>query len=507
MGDHVLGIATLRTDVAVLARPQDAAPLRGRLDRVVSQRLPLLLAELAGPVLDGHDGVLRLRRLAVSIDHAGPFDEAVLTRLLATRLAAALRAALAAGPRADLRYWPDHGSYLVSYVETRLGIEPGPDWPFADLAPLALLSPAEATVALVRARPELLTALARAGARAGAPARLLTRLDDGECAALLDAAAPAAGPPSAEDLTRLVAADVADATATGPASPARRALALLLHTAVRTPPGTTPPVQAAMAVTALRETVSSRPGLRPADLAGDPVAGVVDLAADPALPAPFRAALRAALAAPGPRAALTGPTALASSSGSTAPRRKGSAVRPGVAASPVAGVALLLPGIARYGLHRALTAAQLRAAVISTLDEDAHPAAATDPVLAALLPADPQAEPGVPPAVPAAALAGLPPEVGGLLTGRAGPEGWGDLLLAGFAARLPALGAGSRGYLQRQFLHVPGRLELTEEVVTVTLEGPPLAVVLAMAGFDGAQAPLPHLGDRLLVLALTGLRR
>ena len=93
MGDHVLGIATLRTDVAVLARPQDAAPLRGRLDRVVSQRLPLLLAELAGPVLDGHGGVLRLRRLAVSIDHAGPFDEAVLTRLLATRLAT-----LSAGP-------------------------------------------------------------------------------------------------------------------------------------------------------------------------------------------------------------------------------------------------------------------------------------------------------------------------------------------------------------------------------------------------------------------------
>ena len=54
---------------------------------------------------------------------------------------------------------------------------------------------------------------------------------------------------------------------------------------------------------------------------------------------------------------------------------------------------------------------------------------------------------------------------------------------------------------------MPGRLELTEEVVTVTLEGPPLAVVLAMAGFDGAQAPLPHLGDRLLVVALTGLRR
>ena len=93
-----------------------------------------------------------------------------------------------------------------------------------------------------------------------------------------------------------------------------------------------------------------------------------------------------------------------------------------------------------------------------------------------------------------------------LLTGREGADGWGDLLIASFASRLPGLRASSRDYLIRQFLAVPGQADINDDAIVVTLDGPALAIVLKMAGLSGDQMPIPFFGNRLLVLKLGGGR-
>lgn len=520
MADHVLGISALRTDVTVLAAPEAVAPLRRRLDRMLSQRLPPLLAELSAPVLDGRAGVIRLRRLAVDLDVVGPLDETVLARLLAARIAQALGEELAGGAsHSDVRMWVDRASFLAAYLETRLGLEHGPDWPFAELRALAVLSPSEAAVEVLRTHPPLLRQLARNGAAVGAPERLLTRLDDRACVALLEAliGSAAAHPRSADDIRGLLRYVGAGPPATGTALP-RAALALMLRAIAREPDafGPSPPVQPAVAVVALRalapELASAlRRPLRAADLSP----GLLGLV--PALPPPFGAALEEALADPVQRDALTGllPTRRRRDDPRLPQAQSEDDVAPGPAdpashaswVSPVAGIALLLPGIIRSGAVQALTPRQLRAAALSVLGEGPRAGAADDPLIHRLFPIDPREALSTAPPVTDAALGLVAVEARGLLAGRSDVEGWGDVLLAAFASRLPGLRASTRPYLQRQFLHVPGRLDLSPEQARVTLEGPSLAVVLAMAGLAGDQCTLPHLADRTLTLVLTGLRR
>lgn len=524
MSDATLTVARLHAELSLLGPPAVVAPARGRFDRALA-RLPSELASAAAPLLESRDGVVRLRRLQVAVDSAGALDEAQLARLVAERLVAVLREALER-PDGEVRVWVTHTDYLASYVETRLGLEAGPDWPFAELRALAVLPPGEAAVEVLRARPEVLAALATRGAAAFDPARLVGRLLDHDVVALVAGIADDARtrPVAAADTARLAAhGDLvqAGATAGSAAGRARAVLAMLLRTAADGAPDE-PPVQAALAVVALGIVTHARAAQGLGRLAPQHLAPGLGAATVAPLPARFAAALEAALDAARTDTALH--AALASTlphvvdpprdpvGGDDSGRQTTGRPRPAAprtVVSPVAGLALLLPGVARHDLVRALPPPGLRAAVLSALAEQAQRGAATDPLVAALLPADPHAavdDAAVPP-VPVGALATLSPEVRGLVPGRAGVAGWGDLLLATFADRLPGLRGSSRGWLQRQFLHVPGRLDVADDLLHVTLEGPPLAVVLGMAGFDGPQGRLPHLDGRRLLVTLTGLRR
>ncbi|MEV4351508.1 hypothetical protein AB0J83_44195 [Actinoplanes sp. NPDC049596] len=506
MTGHRVRIGALRTEIGLVAAPAAVAPLRASLDRTLTEDLPPLLAEATGPVLDGRDGVVRIRRLRVTVG-AGLLDPAALARLLAARIAGALGEALS-GPATEVRVWASHEAYLTSYVEAVLGLEPQPLWPFADLAALRLLAPTEAAVEVLRARPGLLVRLAEAGARVGDPARLLAVFDDAGCAALLDALL---GPDPASFTPEDVAALLPDLPAAplAPGSVPRATLVALLRTLARRPvTDVAGPVHAAVAAAVL---VALPPSSRAALVVpGVPPEPAAVLAAEwPGLPERLRRTVLDAVTMPPVRAALADllhqaqvvPRAPAPAN--TVPpekRDRSSPARP--LSSPVAGAVLLLPGAAR--LARSLTAGQLRAAVLSALD--AGDDTATDPLLAILLPVEPHESLGEVPAVPRSVLDGLRPESRPLVGHVQGAERWGQALLADFAGRLPGLAHSSPAYLRRQFLHIPGRLDATGDELTVTLDGPPLAVVLAMAGYSGDQGPMPRLGDRRLAIVLTGLR-
>ena len=514
MTDHLLTVDSLHSKVTVVCLPASVAGLRSRLDRTFGEVLPPLLADATRPVLDRYDGVVRLRRLTVRLD-VGDFDEGSIARLLAARIAAALGEAMS---RADdeVCIWPDHKAYLTSYVENVLALEPGHAWAFDEFRALKVLAPSEAAIEVLRARPELLASLARSGARTGAPARLTTVLDNVSCAALLDAVLGGPGAPTPEDVLALdVEASLAPLTRD---AIARASLSMAMRTlARRTGPTVAGQVRAAVAVavaTALpllwrRLLAVDSPSTELSDALAQEAPELSPLVRSTALATAREPVLRTAVASVlRPRDAQTQPGPRqeeARHDGQNhpipVPRRTGTQTL----ASPVAGVALLLPGAARHG--RALTVEQVRAVLLCALGEEAQRGAALDPLVTALLPADARAGIGVVPDIPSAVIGSLVPEARSLVTASDPISRWAEVLLADLAGRLPGLTRSSPGYLRRQFLHVPGRLSLTDDSVTVTLEGPPLAVVLAMAGLNGDQGRLVHLGGRSLSLVLTGLRR
>jgi hypothetical protein len=144
----------------------------------------------------------------------------------------------------------------------------------------------------------------------------------------------------------------------------------------------------------------------------------------------------------------------------------------------------------------------LRAIALGLLPGDAVAVASREAGFSALFPADPHAWPDPLPAPDARLWAGQGALAGGVP--RAGLEAWSDLWLARFAARLQGLQTSSRGYLQREFLCRPGRIELSgpEAPIRIVLPAFPLGIVLRMSGLTGLTPPVPHLGARRLLIDL-----
>ena len=163
--------------------------------------------------------------------------------------------------------------------------------------------------------------------------------------------------------------------------------------------------------------------------------------------------------------------------------------------SPHAGIALVLPLITGHLPGDARHPETLNKIAKHLLGDDTE---LHDPTFSALfpIPAGAPPAPDIPQPLHIAdtALAGA--------AQRVGPAGWADVLMARFAAGLSGLQTSSRSYLRQQFLERPGRIDVSEDTVHVTLRGMPLAIVLEMGGLTGDRGPVAHLADRRLILTL-----
>lgn len=515
MDAHSLGIGRLVTDCTVIAAADQAAPLERRLNRALREDLPGRLAALAGPLLDGREGVIRLRRLRLDLALEGPFEDAALARLFAAHIAAALRRALA-DPHAELRQWDTTEAYVAAYVAHRLGMVCEPDWAFPDFTALRYLSGTEAAVELLATRPQLLAELAVIGRGRGTAAAIAPLIPEPDAARLVERWAGTLAPSGwdAVDVQAVIAA--LDGEALGALrgrAPGRTVLALALA-AQGAGAGPATRLGAALTVAGM---VLALDAAQPDELGSAAVADV--LARVQAEAVPLTPGVPAALAAFLHRTArdTAGRSRLAallhalrarldrsetSARDQDAPRRpaRPGAAPGGVYRSDLAGMALLLPHVARFG--GTLSSGQARDLLLALAPD---PEAATDPGLAALLPVpDPPGTTSALPPLPAAAIAALAEDSRVHLDGQSRAEAWPGLILAGFATRLPGLQGSSRAYLQRQFLSAPGRVETGAEAIRVTLDGPPLAIVLRMAGLIGPQGRMPHMGNRFLILETGG---
>jgi hypothetical protein len=511
---HDLVIGRLATRSHVTAEPDAAQRIRAALDAALRDRLPRALAQAAEPVLDGLDGVLRVRRIDLALDLDDRTEPAAIAAMLAGRIAAALRRALAREPD-QVRWWPHHDAYLADYVAMRLGFRPQSDWPFADLATLTHLPAERAAAELIRGRPQLLGALARLAAETGDVERVVRGWPPAAQAALV-IALTRAEPSAVEREASPAALDALAPLAAS--SPARAdpgqlcALALQLAVQGLAGPAHRLPARAVVVAAAGLLAVLTPPPVTTGGLAGTPSVGT-----DRAGPALARAVslvggeavARAALArvrplAPGRStpAAGEGPVGRAADG---RPAAGPPAAAGDVALStPVAGLALLMPSVLALQAFGVLDGTALAQAVWQTLDTPDWEEAAADPALALLYPADPRridlAAPQ--PEPPDDLVARLTDAARAVFAGAPGDRRWSALLLGEFAGRLRGLHGSSPCYLREQFVRRPGAIARDASTVTVRLEPLPLGVVLRMAGHGSPPQSLPHLGRRRLILDL-----
>ncbi|TJZ91307.1 hypothetical protein FA743_12350 [Paracoccus gahaiensis] len=512
MEPHRLTLGRIRTDCSVMAGAEVAAAMGARIDRTLREDLPAALAVAAEGVITGTGGVLRIRRVRVQLHLDGGADMPGLARLFADRIAAALKAALAGG-RAEIRHWPDRDSYLAAYVMMRLALTSEAAWAFPDLAALEHLPAERAAAELLRARPALLTALARAAAAQG------------------DAAAPVAGWPEAARaaLVRALLNAPLATTETGDLPPA---LGHLLGVPQPVLPGRSAAqdLGAALEVT-LRLLAGGGAALQPRAMLWAAVAAravwrqadhVATIATSPPGPAeppgPDRALLDHVLAVvaadPQGRAVLDRFTRTAAAARLSAPVMR-SASPPATAqagspfadegmSSPRMGLGLLVPSVLLLDAAWHLGPTAMAQAVWQTLAPGDWPQAALDPALQMLLPVDPsEVDPARPqPVPPERLLRTLAPEARRVFEASDPDRRWSALILGDFASRLRGLQASSPAYLRRQFLMRPGTLHRGPDRITLRLDSVPLGILLRMAGFPGRQGRLPQPGQPQLVLDL-----
>lgn len=516
MAQHMVRIGRLDTRLRTVGARAATEP---QLAAALSHRLSDLLATLLEPVLDAYDGVIRINTLDLQLNGTGFGDPTRLAHLLAEAIACEVGQALT-GHHRPIMVWPSRTAYLAHYLRHRLGILPGSAWCFEDLRALNELTAGQVLIQLVTDEPQILWELAQDDPHAS----VLARLDPQQCRELL--ARMLHGPKLSPILPQLSAAQLTAPVSEHSAQALARHTLQLFWGALAHDPGPARPnplalLPAMMAVVALAVLLEQDPRGTVTALKHPAELLTSQLHQHGSLPAAYLTALDQAVAHPQLRELLQRQVHLNTSAPKTTPnepatgreRTGNSAVAP--IHSRWAGCSLLLPVLCLHGFDRHLNPEQLHQLVLATLDlAERSPAAAdrllyqlfqpTAPKTADTREAGERTEQHQWPQIPAALAKRVHPESRALAA--ADPaHPWSGLLLALFASRLPGLQRSSAGYLRRQFLSVPGSLEISATQLRVHLVGPDLAVVLSMAGLSGPQQALPWLGGRSLVLHLGGL--
>lgn len=513
MDGPTVTIGALELELRTLGTPPERRETQARqlCDNLIVD-LPALLES----ALARRHGVIRINALRVDLADPEGRDPGQLAWTLGRLIAGELTRSLE--DRSGLvQFWADRPWYLASYVLHRLGDGDTPAWCFDEFTALCELSGSQSLITLAGVEPRLLTVLARTG-----HARLLVDSLGGEGCRQLLAVLLARTDTHHRPLARWP--DIVPAR--GTADPGRLAAATvqLLLSACSTP-GTDPDGSpAGLLLTAM--AVAGLAALEPDSVRrwdGQDLNAMSDAdrcAVAAPLPAAYRAALGELMQDASGQVLLAGqlrrmlggtaPPRATHAPQATGPRPAG-AVDPGDDPAPLelasarAGCALLLPTALRLGLHHVLSPRQMLGCLAAALGPEQEDDAVRDPLLQALCAARHDAPLPDWPVTPQSLAARIDERAQGLLR-EPGAGGWAGLLLAGFAATLPGLRHSSAAYLRRQFLLVPGSLRLDDVTAAVRIQGPDLAVVLAMAGLNAAQGPLPWLGGRVLYLELTGLR-
>jgi hypothetical protein len=486
--------------------------LRGRLDRMVRERLPGAIGSARGEP-EGDDVFYVIHRLHLNlwVDALSMEDGDVAERWGRLLAGGVARAILYGGD--NVRRYGGAADYLAAFLGDLVAGQAWTQWEYEQFRPLEDLAVGEAAVHLLSGRPALMLRVAERLQSNGQLDRLTAALGERDAELLWRDGlgfGSVAGRPLPENVEVILRGPMPSVRLAGGAAFARVRLAAYLQLSIagrhNEPDGSLAVIAHGLA--RLRQLMDARPAPHVWEaLAGgeieSPAALAAFLGAVPARAAPARDWLIEQLSAPAGSAKVARLVqALRPGSGvEEAPVPDGRA-RAEVVASAFAGLALLVPAIREAGVFEHGGRDAVYQLLIDAAGPEYASLAADDlglRLLAGIEPADAER----------ARRKDLKwPEIDREARGTtddARSAGYLPVTLAvlgGFARRLRGFEASSPEYIDRQFLRLPGHFELGDEALNVTLHQAPLGMVLQMSGLTGTQGPVPWLDGRRLVVDL-----
>jgi hypothetical protein len=519
----MLTIANFQGNYHLPAGAPDRAAVQTRMDRLVRERLPAVMADKLIPPPSDENAVYRIRNLRVDlwVDALAMHDGEIAQRWGQALLAATTHALMRGAATQVVRY-DDHAHFVAAFLGDVLDGQAWSRWVYDEFAPLQGLSMGQIAAHLLAPRPALLIEVAQHLAREGRLEPLLRQLDATDVRLIWEQGlgfgslpdTPVRGPV----LERVIAALAGGvALEHGEQALARNTLRLYLRAVIAQPGLAKSAATGAVCrhLALVHQVWAARPtpwlwaALAQGEIASpEPLAPLLD-----SLPRELAAArdwFTTMLAQPSGRAYLArlAPMVVPEAQPVPTPEMGSSPVARGLqAATNFAGLALLLPVIRDLGLHAHLNREGLYQLLLAVVGHDLRPLAWGDagPAWLCGLTAR-EAEPvrTIEIAWPDGALWDAPDigeadvhHLGGLPC-----AAFALLVLRRFAQGLRGFAESSPAYLAKQFINLPGHLWIDEEKIEAHFSRAPLGIVLRMAGLDGDRGPIPWLDNRHLWIDL-----
>jgi hypothetical protein len=486
--------------------------LRARLDHTVRERLPVAIASEAGQTAGNAYYVIRRLHLNLWVD-AMAMEEGAVADQWGKLVARAVVRAILYGSSDNVRRYEDTADYLAAFLGDVADGRAWTCWEYEQLRPLEGLTTSAVVSHVLAARPELLVRTAERLAGSGHLMRLLEALDERDAELIWRDGlgfGDVSGYELPEDINALLAAAPSMRSAgSGAAAFARFRLAAYLQLSVaqrrHEPDVTVAAVSHGLARLQQLMTANPAPPIWQALANGeiespDAISGFLAGLGDGVAAA--RQWIIEQLSSPGgaskvaPLVRVLRPAMRGIDEASPGPGPRLETV-----SSAFAGMALLAPALREMGVFEIGGRDAVFQVLIDATGADHAPVAANEPglrVLAGIEPLDARRARGADVSWPDMALPAPADDES--------TAGYLPVTLAAFrrvAQRLRGFESSSPEYLGRQFLRLPGHLELGPESLTVTLHQAPLGMVLQMSGLTGAQGPVPWLDGRELVIELS----
>ncbi len=511
----MLTINRFSADYRLYRGAPDAGALQRRMDRLVRERLPGLLAEIFPAAQEDANAVYRIRRLRIDLWLDLPdLMEGDIASRWARLIAQATVRTILYGSRDEVMRFEDAGHYLASFLIDLMGGTAWQKWEYSEYRALEGLTAGQAAAYLLSARPEWIGPVAARLDAGGHLDRLVFQMNAADARLIWERGLgfPGAGlalPQSAELsslLRRLRESSRPVSTARIPSGTfecerLRAYLRLTLSHPSLAGSQTTAAVAHALAM--IQRLYALRPSARLWQaLAGGEIDSPAALA--PVLSgleredAPLHAWLATRMAEPDglQHLAILARTAVPQS----APATQALAIAESIP-TLFAGLGLLLPVARQMALFEQVGQDGIYQLLLNAIPPDFRPLAWGDPapmILAAVSSREAEAARERPVQWPAL-QSGVnfdPKETAFLPITQA--------VLRRLTQGLRGFENSSPGYLVSQLIHQPGQIEISPTRIEIHLAQAPLGILLSTYGKTGEQGRIPWLENRRLAIFLPG---
>jgi len=511
----LLTINHFSADYRLYRGAPDADALQRRMDRLVSERLPGLLAEMLPSAREDENAVYRIRHLRIDLWLDSPnLIEGDIASRWARLIAQATIRTILYGSREEVMRFEDAGHYLASFLTDLMAGTAWQKWEYSEYRVLEGLTAGQAAAYLLSARPEWISPIAARLEAGGQLDHLVGQMNAADARLIWERGLgfPGAGlalPPSAE-LSSLLGGlresnrPVSTArvhSGTFECERLRAYLRLTLSHPSLAGSQTTAAVAHALAMILRLYTLRPSARLWQA-LAGGEIDSPAALA--PLLgglereDAPLHAWLAARMAEPDglQRLAILARTAVPQSAAATQALTIAESI-----STLFAGLGLLLPAVRDMTLFEQVGQDGIYQLLLNAISPDFRPLAWGDPapmILAAVSSTEagttrerlvqwPALQPGVD---------FDPKETAFLPITQA--------VLRRFTQGLRGFENSSPGYLVSQLIHQPGQIEISPTRIEIHLAQAPLGILLSTYGKTGEQGRIAWLENRRLAIFLPG---